>query len=291
MSIMKGRIRSKVWWPKIDQDVEVFVRKCKGCALVSAPTAPEPMRRTELPSQPWQHLAVDFLGPLPLGHYIFAVVDYYSRFIEVEVMKKIDSEQTIKRLKKIFARFGLPASITADNGRQLVSHEFPNYCEINGIKLISTTPYWPQQNGEVERQNRSLLKRLAICQEERGDWIDELHKYLLMYHSSPHTTTKKSPAELMFNRNLRVKLPSMDRPVDSDGEVRDRDKITKAKGKDYADDKRHAKGNIIEVGDLALLKRQIVTNKLATTFEPTVFKVIKRAGSEVTVENVDTSTI
>lgn len=255
---------------------------------MGAPAAPEPLKRTELPSQPWQDLAIDFCGPLPSGHNLFVIVDYYSRFIEVEVMTKIDSAKAIKVLDTIFARFGFPMSITADNGRQFISQEFQQYCDTNNIELVSTIPYWPQQNGEVERQNRSLLKRLAISQEEGKDWLRELQKYLMMYRSSPHSVTKKTPAELMFNRNIRDKLPSMDQPIETDQELRDRDKEMKMKGKTYADEKRRAKVNDVKEGDYVLLKRQVIPNKLATTFEPTVFKVIERKGSEVTVENVGT---
>jgi hypothetical protein len=57
----------------MDRDVEQW------CKLVSKPERPEPMVRTELPSRPWEHLAVDFMGTLSSGHHLFAVVDYYSR--------------------------------------------------------------------------------------------------------------------------------------------------------------------------------------------------------------------
>ncbi|XP_073814237.1 uncharacterized protein [Musca autumnalis] len=228
MTIMKRRLRAKVWWPRIDQNVEAMVKRCQGCTLVSIPSNPEPIRRTELPSEPWQHLEVDFCGPLPSGHHLFVIVDYYSRFMEVEIMTKIDTMETINRLEIIFARFGFPVSITADNGPQFGA-EFRNYCEINNIKLINTTPYWPQQNGEVERQNRSLLKVLKISQATKSNWKAELLKYLLMYRSTPHSTTLKSPAELMFNRKIRDKLPTITQPLEIDEELHDRDKEQKEK--------------------------------------------------------------
>lgn len=86
---MKRRLRAKVWWSKIDEHVESMVKKCKGCMLVSAPNAPELLKRKELPSAAWQHIAIDFLGSLPSGHNLFVIFDYYSRFIEIEIMKKI----------------------------------------------------------------------------------------------------------------------------------------------------------------------------------------------------------
>ncbi|XP_055307067.1 uncharacterized protein K02A2.6-like [Sitodiplosis mosellana] len=291
ISVMKRRLRSKVWWPGLDKQVEDYVKKCKGCTLVSAASVPEPLKSTKLPSEPWQHIAIDFLGPLPSGHYLFVVVDYYSRFFEVEVMKKIDATETIKALKVIFARFGISLSIKADNGPEFPSEEFKQFCETNNIRLINTTPYWPQENGEVERQNRSLLKRLKISQDAKRDWREDLQDFLLMYRSTPHSTTGKTPSEMLFNRNIRDKLPSMNQGMDfGDEETRDRDSVNKAKTKVYADLKRHARPSQIEVGDFVVTKRQIKTNKLATDFDPTVFKVIKRDGSEVLIQNPETLT-
>lgn len=290
MSKMKRRLRSKVWWPKMDQQVETFVKKCHDCVLVEAASPPEPMKRTTLPNGPWQTIAIDFCGPLPSGHYLFVVVDYFSRWVEVEVMTKIDSTETIKRLKCIFARFGVPITLKADNGSQFVSQEFKSYCKVYNIGLVSTIPYWPQQNGEVERQNRSILKVLTIAQNKKVDWRDELQRYLIMYRSTPHSVTLKSPAELMFNRNIKDKLPSISQPLEVDEEVRDRDKEKKQMGKEYGDQRRRAKQIDIDVGEKVFIKRQVVPNKLASTFDPTTFTVVKRNGSEVTVENTETKT-
>ena len=42
-----------------------------------------------------------------------------------------------------------------------------------------TTPLWPQANGEEERQNRSLLKRMRIAQAEVKEWKKDVCKYLV----------------------------------------------------------------------------------------------------------------
>ncbi|XP_055527166.1 uncharacterized protein K02A2.6-like [Wyeomyia smithii] len=289
ITIMKQRLRAKVWWPKLDTQVERYVRNCRGCMLVAAPSAPEPMKRRELPSGPWQHVAIDFLGPLPSGHHLLVIVDYFSRYVEVEVFTKTaDSSETIKRLDPIFARFGFPFSITSGNGRQFSSGEFQEYCDGHGIELITTTPYWPQQNGEVERQNRSILKRLTICQATNGNWIDELNKYLLMYRSSPHSTTEKTPSEMLFGYNIRYRLPTIHQPKNTDEETADRDKQMKEKGKLYADERRNAKPSLISVGDKVLVKKMARPNKLAPYFDPQVFRVLKRKGGDVIVISEET---
>lgn len=180
-------------------------------------------------------------------------------------------------------------SITADNGTQLVSAEFKKFCDENNIILISTTPYWPQQNGEVERQNRSILKRLIISQSEKKDWKQDLLKYLLMYRSTPHSTTMKTPSELIFGRTIRDKLPNINQPVINDEEMRDQDLQSKQKGKEYTDKKRHAKSSEIEVGDTVLLKKMVRANKLAPIFEPIPHEVIERKGGELVVKNTESN--
>ncbi|XP_055622495.1 uncharacterized protein K02A2.6-like [Toxorhynchites rutilus septentrionalis] len=209
--MMKSHLRSNVWWPKMDQAVERFVKRCRGCVLVAAPEAPEPMQRSHLPSSPWQTLALDFLGPLPEGQHVLVVVDCYSRYIEVVEMDTTTTKDVTRELMTMFSRYGIPSFLKADNAPQISSdcEEFNEFCSTNGIKLLNTIPYWPQSNGEVERQNRSILKRLRISQELGKDWRNELRLYLLTYHSSKHPTTGKSPAELMFGRQIKSKLPTI----------------------------------------------------------------------------------
>lgn len=75
-------------------------------------------------------------------------------------MEKVDAPEMIKRLRKIFARFGLPLGIQTDNAPQFISQECEKYCETNNVHLNNGIPYCPQQKGGVESQNRSLVKRL-----------------------------------------------------------------------------------------------------------------------------------
>ncbi|XP_055633393.1 uncharacterized protein K02A2.6-like [Toxorhynchites rutilus septentrionalis] len=288
-SMMKSTLRSSVWWPKMDRDVEGFVEKCRGCILVSAPDAPEPIRRKQMPAGPWQEIAVDFMGPLPEGQWLFVVVDYYSRFVEVVEMTSITANDTIREFSTIFGRFGIPYSMRADNGPQLNGDckELKQFCQEMNIELVNTTPYWPQANGEVERQNRSILKRLRIAQELGKDWRLELSKFLLVYHTTNHSTTGKSPSELMFGRRIRNKLPSMPYSIE-DEEVRDRDEIIKEKGKEYSDNLRKARDNPIKVGDVVYTKRMKKDHKLNTDYSSERFKVIKRTGAEATVKSLET---
>lgn len=240
------------------------------------------MAHTEFPSAPWQHLAADLLGPLPSGDYIFVVVDYYSRFFEMEFTKSITTEKIVSLMSKMFVTHGLPCSLRTDNGPQFISDHFKGYLKKNGIEHRRTTPLWPQANGEIERQNRTILKRLRISQAEGRDWRSQMDDFLMMYRSTPHSTTGVSPAELLFGRKIRTKLPQL-QEFTCDDEVRDRDSERKEKGKMYADCKRNACENDIQKGDKVLL-RQERDNKLSTPFKQVPFTVVQKNGNSVLVE-------
>lgn len=143
------------------------------------------------------------------GENILVVTDYYSRYFEIQVFKSTTTDKIIESLFEIFARHGFPDILVCDNGPQFASERFKEWLNTNGIRIAHTAPYWPQANGEVERQNRSLLKRLKIAHAENRNWREEIQKFLLMYRTTPHSVTGIMPAELLFQRKLKTKLPEL----------------------------------------------------------------------------------
>lgn len=284
---MKTRLRTKVWWPKIDRDAENRVKACKGCTLVSAPNPPHPIKRRALPAEPWVDVAIDFLGPLPSNDYLLVIVDYFSRYKEIKIMKNITATGTISVLKEIFSRLGYPTTLTCDNGNQFTSENFKEFCNECGITINYSIPYFPQMNGEVERQNKDILKRLRISQLEKKDWKEELFEYMIMYNSTPHTTTGKTPAELFFRRQFRDKIPGaadIEHKIE-DSEVRDRDKEKKDKGKEYVNMKRKAVDSNLEIGEKVYIKNMTKENKLTPNFNPEAHTVTDVYGGDVRVRN------
>ena len=181
-----------------------------------------------------------------------------------------------------FSRHGLPITIKSDSGLQFTSGEFQEYCVQIGIMHLKTTPKWPQANGEVERQNASLMKRIRIAQAEGVDRKKELRRYVTKYRSIDHTTTGKSPAKLLFNRKMRGKL-RVHTDCRLDLETRDRDAEVKAKTKAYADKAANAKPSDITVGDQVLV-RQERKDKSSTPFNPTPYRVVTKTDNSVIVE-------
>lgn len=281
----KQAIRTKLFWPGMDREVENYCKTCHGCQITSRSPNPEPIRTTKLPSLPWSDIAIDHMGPLPSGEYVLVVVDYYSRWFEVAFMKSITTESTIKELDKIFFSHGLPLSMKSDNAAQFRSDTFRDYCSHLGISHYRVIPKWPQANGEVERQNSSLLKRIKIAYAENKDYKQEIYKYMLSYRASVHPATGKSPAEMLYGRTIRTKIPHISNSIE-DIEARDSDANYKGKSKLYTDAHRGAEYSAIVAGDKVLVQNE-QRGKGEPNFCPNPATVVSRRGANVTIETVN----
>ena len=91
----KYRLRIKVWWLGIDKSVENLCKVSHGCQVTSSCDPPYPMSRVLPPGAPWQDCSADLLGPLPRGESNLVVVDYYSKFLEVAILKSTTSSKII----------------------------------------------------------------------------------------------------------------------------------------------------------------------------------------------------
>jgi len=120
-----------------------------------------------------------------------------------------------------------------DNGSPFQSHEFRRYCESMGIRHRKITPYWPRANAEAERFMKTLNKFIRASVADRHDWGKDLNKFLCNYRATPHSTTNVAPAECMFSRNIRTKLPEV--PIyHDDDDMQFRDMMAKARMKSNA---------------------------------------------------------
>lgn len=287
---MKAQLRAKVWFPAMDKMIDSVVKNCKPCRMTSLPDKPNPMSR-RLPTEPWQDVAIDFKEGLPGDMSLLVVVCYTSRFIQVEPMKPATTQRVIGALLKMFSSFGIPRSITADNGPQFKAVEFKNFCFSYGIHLNLSTPYWPEQNGAVERQMRNIGKRIKISSIQNTDWKTDLNEYLMLYHSTPQETTGLSPYKMIFGREVYNGIPSIHQPPTLALEAaKDRDMALKEHQKELADTKRQAKHHDLESGD-TVLQRNLKKGALQPNFTAEEFKVVGVNKGAVQIESNETGNV
>ena len=282
----KQLLREKVWWPGIDNQIEKLIQKCIPCQAQASPARREPLHMTQMPDKPWQTVYADLCGPFPSGESALVLIDGFSRWPEVEILKhSTTSETVIARLDKIFSIHGYPEELTTDNGTQFVSESMETYLKQKGIHHRKICPYWPRANGEVERFNRTLLKAIKAAHTERKDWRKELPQFLLNYRATPHTTTGKTPAKLLMGREIRTKVPQLITEVNTPevSEARDRDLAQKAKYKEAGDQHDKACPATINIGDKVLLQKPR-KNKLSTRFDPKPYTVKEKKGPTVILQ-------
>ena len=205
----KRFLRDSVWFPGIDRMVEEVVKGCLPCQAANHDPKPvcEPLRMSTLPLGPWQELSVDFCGPFPSGDYLLVVTDDFSRYPEVEILRSTSAKAVIPHLDSIFARQGVPDIVRTDNGPLFNSESFQMFATQLGFTHRRITPEWPRANGEAERLMKTLEKAIRTAVIQDKSLKQELFTFLQQYRATPHSTTGKSPSELLNGRKLKSTLP------------------------------------------------------------------------------------
>lgn len=163
--------------------------------------AAAPIHPWEQPSRNWQRLHLDHAGPFH-GRYFLILKDARSKWAEVIQVCSTTTAATISALRPIFARFGVPEHIISDNGTAFTSDEFREFCESEGIRHSTSSPYHPRSNGLAEnfvKTFKSAIGKRSITQQE----LDiRLNKFLLVYRNTPNAATGRSPAEMLLGARV-----------------------------------------------------------------------------------------
>lgn len=100
---------------------------------------------------------------------------------------------------------GLEPALVSDNGRKIVSDLFQNFSKENGILHKRSAPFHPATNGQVERYVQMMKKGLGKL-EPGKDIASGLNALLATYCILPHAFTRRSLVELLFTKNVEVRL-------------------------------------------------------------------------------------
>ena len=280
----KALLREKVWFYGIDRLTNETLKLCMTCQLANLKPQQEPLKMSALPQAPWVELSIDF-GQLPSGQYLIVVIDDYSRYPFVEVIKSTSAMTVIPRLDNILAMRGIPQVIKSDNGPPFNGEEFRLYAEKTGFKHRKITPLWPKANAEVERFMGTVKKKLKVAISQQQDWQQELRDFLLAYRATPHTTTGLAPATVLFGQNIKTKLPELAIQCD-DHKFRVKDTTSKLKMKQYHDRKSNVRPIDIQEGDDVIVQDNSM-KKSVPPYKPQVLQVQRRKGTMIVAGSGD----
>jgi hypothetical protein len=156
---------------------------------------------------PFRGWGMDMIGkinpPSSRGHqFILAITDYFTKWVEAVPMKLVASKDVINFVKEhVIHRFGIPQTITTDGGSVFILEEFKKFAADMGIKLIRSSPYYAQANGQAEASNQSLIKLIKrMIDEYPRRWHEVLLEALWAYRISCHGATNTSPYHLVYGQ-------------------------------------------------------------------------------------------
>ncbi|KAJ8333691.1 hypothetical protein SKAU_G00410100 [Synaphobranchus kaupii] len=194
--------RVRFYWPGCRRDVELHVHCCDSCTAWKGPA-----QRSHAPLQqylvgaPMERVAVDILGPFPVtdssNRYVLVAMDYFTKWPKAYAVPDQSASTTAEKLvEEMFARFGAPAELHSDQGRNFKSQVFGEVCRRLGLSKTRTTLLYSQSDGLVEGFNRTLATQLAILtSQHQRDWD---------YRTAVQESSQCMPAALMFGRELRT---------------------------------------------------------------------------------------
>ena len=197
--IAKCRERGKasVWWPGLSKQLEDLVNKCTTC-IKERVNAPEPAIPSELPDRPWQKIAADLFELK--GQPYLLVIDYFSRYVEVAKLSRTTSPDIVVHLKSVFARHGIPDQLLSDNGPQFSASSLAKFAEEYGFTHITTSPRYPQANGQVKRAFQTVKSMLKKATDP--------YQAVMAYRATP-LESELSPAELLIGRKICSRVPTL----------------------------------------------------------------------------------
>ncbi|KAK1423646.1 hypothetical protein QVD17_18952 [Tagetes erecta] len=138
---------------------------CEGCLVAKQTRQSFPDEAQWRASKPLELVHADLCGPITPetmagNRYFLLIVDDYSRYMWVFIIKTKD--EALEKFKDFKTQVENESKyrlkmLRTDRGGEFNSQLFNDYCRKEGIKRQLTAPYTPQQNGVVERRNRTVL--------------------------------------------------------------------------------------------------------------------------------------
>jgi transposase InsO family protein len=104
------------------------------------------------------HIDISYVNVASTFYYLVVILDGYSRYIVHwdirESMKESDVQLVVQRAKEKYPN-AVPRVIS-DNGSQFTGRDFKELIRLHGMTHVTTSPYYPQSNGKLERFNKTV---------------------------------------------------------------------------------------------------------------------------------------
>jgi len=108
--------------------------------------------------------------------------------------------------QNIIYRFGVPRTLTVDNGKQFDSDKFKEFCKNIGTKIAFISVYHPESNGAVEKANRVIFSTISktLFNLRKGKWVEELPKVVWSHNTTASRTMGFTPFKLLYGEEAML---------------------------------------------------------------------------------------
>jgi hypothetical protein len=161
----------------------------------------------------WETISMDFITGLPKltkqNDAIMVVVEKLSKAIHLIPIKSTCNAIYIASifLKEIFRLHGMPKEIISDRDTKFTSNFWKYLFAGFEIKLLFSTSYHPQTNGQTNRLNQVLedMLRMHVMHHPKK-WEDYLPLLEFSYNNGYKESLKMSPFEALYDRQCKIPI-------------------------------------------------------------------------------------
>ncbi|KAK8936281.1 hypothetical protein KSP39_PZI013961 [Platanthera zijinensis] len=198
-------------------EFQIETTLCEDCIMGKCHRQPIPNAASWKTEAPLELVHADLWGPAPTPTkagmlYYLCLIDDYSRYSWIFLLQhKSEAFARFKEFKilveKESGRF--LKKLRTDRGGEFTSKEFNSYCQQEGIHRELTCPQTPEQNGVVERRNRTIMERVrAMLLHHKVPpefWGEAAHTAVYVLNRSPTRSLENmTPYEAWYKRKPSV---------------------------------------------------------------------------------------
>jgi hypothetical protein len=210
------------YWSGLKKGITNYLAKCLECQQVKAEHRHPAGLLQPLPilEWKWETISIDFITALPKStkqnDAIRVMVEKLSKsahFVHVKsTCKAIDIANIF--MKEIFRLHGMPKEIVSDRDTKFTSRFWKSLMDGFETKLLFSTPYHPQTDGQTERVDQIVeyMLRMHVMHQPKK-WEDYLSLVEFSYNNGYHESLMMIPFEALYGRQCKIPI-SWSNPVD-----------------------------------------------------------------------------
>lgn len=203
------KVKHLFHWKGLKQQVEDFVKQCVVCQQAKHEHCHPPglLQPLPIPEGAWQDISLDFIEGLPISegsNIILVIVDRFTKYAHYLPLKHPFTAHQVAKLllDSVVKLHGIPHTMVSDRDRIFLSHIWQELFTALGTKLLHSTAYHPQTDGQTERVNQCLEMYLRCAvQQSPSKWKSGClwQNYGTTLHSTQHWGVHLSKLSMDMN--------------------------------------------------------------------------------------------